>query len=576
MTVPGQFRVGILGPLEVWVGSAEAPLGSAKLRALLATLALQANQVVSTPRLLSALWDGRPPASAAKNLHTYVHRMRQLLSADAAAGRLRRRPHGYMLQLGGGELDLQRFESLVADARSAVRSDDLERAATDYQNALTLWRGPALADVADNTLIADAARQLDERRLAVLEEHAQTGLELGKAGELLGDIEALVSAHPMRERLREHLMLALYQLGRSSDALAVYQDARRTLATELGMDPGPSLRRLEQAVLRGDPVGPVVSRAVVQVRGPISAPASPGEFIGRQAELSRLARLLDVAPTAAAAPVVVLHGAGGTGKTWLATQAAHALAGNFPGGVAWLSPRARRPDDAGPALIVLDDVGNDAEVTPYLPADPRSAVLITSRRPLSHLDGARHVALDVFSMTEAVSLLESLIDPARVSAEPDAAHAIAEYCDRLPLAVRIVGTRLAARPSWRLAALAARLADPKQRLEELQMDGLSVRSSLTRSVRALASDPRPVARTAERLLGLLGVSTTRCVNLDTSAALLGERPRRVTAALDLLTDWGLLRSPAPGSYRIPDLVALFAAEWTGAEWTGAEKTVASG
>jgi DNA-binding SARP family transcriptional activator len=315
MPVPGLLRVGILGPLEVWVGDVEVPLGSAKLRALLAALALQANQVVSTPRLLSALWDGPPPASAAKNLHTYVHRMRQSLSADPAAGPLRRHPHGYLLRLRDGELDLHRFESLVADARWAVRSADPERAATAYHEALTLWRGPALADVADNSLIADAARQLDERRLVVLEEHAQAGLALGRAGELLGDLEALVAVHPMRERLREHLMVALYQLGRSSEALAVYQDARRTLATELGIDPGPTLRQLEQAILRGDPVGPVVARAAVQVPGPLAVPALPGEFIGRQAELARLGRLLAAAPTATAAPVVVLHGPGGTGKT---------------------------------------------------------------------------------------------------------------------------------------------------------------------------------------------------------------------------------------------------------------------
>lgn len=272
LPVPGRLQLGILGPLELWVGDTEASLGSAKLRALLAALALQANRVVTAPRLLSALWDGSAPASARKNLHSYVHRLRRLLSVNGAAERLHRHPYGYTLEVGSGELDLHRFESLVTAARHAVHAGDPDRAVTEYRNALALWRGPALADVADTGPLAEAARQLDERRLTVLEEHAQAGLELGQAGALLGDIEALVAAYPMRERLREQLMLALYQLGRTADALAIYQDARHTFAAELGIEPGSVLRRLEQAILRGEPVGSAAQP--VAVRGNSPAPSA--------------------------------------------------------------------------------------------------------------------------------------------------------------------------------------------------------------------------------------------------------------------------------------------------------------
>ena len=238
-----EFR--ILGPLEVADGGRLLPLGDGKPRALLALLLLNANEAVSSERLIDELWDERPPPTAAKILQNYVSQLRKALGE----GRLETRGRGYALRVEAGELDADAFEALLAEARAAGSA---EQAAGTLRTALGLWRGPPLGDLGLDAARTEIAR-LEERRLVALEERVEAELELGRHGDLVGELDALVARHPLRERLRGQLILALYRSGRQAESLAAYQDARRMLSEELGIDPSPALRQLEKAILVQDP-----------------------------------------------------------------------------------------------------------------------------------------------------------------------------------------------------------------------------------------------------------------------------------------------------------------------------------
>ena len=238
---------GILGPLEVRDGDALLTPPGAGLRALLAMLLLHANEAVSTDRLLDALWPDGPPPSGAAALQVRVSHLRKVLGM---AGRLVvTGPSGYTLELGRGELDVHRFEELVerADAAEPIAAAALLR------EALGLWRGPALADLAYEEFAQPAIARLEELRLAALERRIEADLELGRHADLVGELDALVKQHPLRERMRSQHMLALYRSGRQADALGSYQEARATLVDQLGIEPGPVLHQLELAILRQDP-----------------------------------------------------------------------------------------------------------------------------------------------------------------------------------------------------------------------------------------------------------------------------------------------------------------------------------
>jgi DNA-binding SARP family transcriptional activator len=235
----------LLGPLEV-VSEHDQPiaLGGVKQRSVLAALLLQANEVVSTDRLIDQLWGAAPPATAAKSIQVYVSRLRKALGE----GRLSTHGHGYLLRAEPEELDLARFEQLAGEARRAAP----EGAARKLREALALWRGPALADLAYERFAQVEIARLEEMRLAVLEQRIDADLACGRHAELVGELEALVARHPLRERLRCQLMLALYRSARQAEALEAYRAARRELQEELGLDPSTELRQLEQAILRQD------------------------------------------------------------------------------------------------------------------------------------------------------------------------------------------------------------------------------------------------------------------------------------------------------------------------------------
>jgi DNA-binding SARP family transcriptional activator/tetratricopeptide (TPR) repeat protein len=596
----------VLGPLEVWREGKPLRLGASKQRALLAALLLQANRVVSSDRLIEQVWGAAAPPTARNTLHSLVLRLRRLLGPavphEQAAAVLATKPPGYILRLDPDQLDLNRFEELVIEGGRAMAAGDPERASALLREGLALWRGPALADVDAEGLRRVALPWLEERRLAALEERIEADLRCGRHASLIGELRTLVAEHPLRERLHGQLMVALYRCGRQTEALAAYRQVRKVLHEDMGLDPAAELQRLERAILtrdpRLDPLAPATpaGHGDGRPRGrpvPAQLPPDIAEFTGRGWELAELRVRISAAVSGEAGAAVVvcaIDGKPGIGKSALAVHLAHELAELFPDGVLYVNLRgaegARQPPlevlvqflhalgvaseqipsdldtavawyrsvlAARRTLVVLDNAADSAQVRPLLPAGGGCAALVTSRAQLADLDGAEPLSLEVLPREEAVSLLARYVGEQRLSAEPAAAERIVGACGRLPLALRIIGARLRARPAWRLADMAARLADERGRLDELSVGELDVRSSLQLSYHSLD----PVERRTFRLLGLLeGPDITAA-----AAAALTRRPLRETAAsLERLAYAQLLESPASGRYQFHDLLRLFARE----------------
>jgi len=245
------MEFGILGPLEVSDGDRLLRLSGARQKALLALLLLHANEVVSSDRLIDELWGEEPPEKAANALQARVSQLRKALGRSGSEALVTRAP-GYPLEVGPGELDVERFVRLAGEGRQALAQGDAAGAAATLGAALALWRGPALADFTYEPFGQGEIARLEEARLAALEERLEADLALGRHGELAGELEALVAAHPLRERLRGQLMLALYRSGRQAEALEAYQETRRVLVEELGIEPSPPLRELHAAILNQD------------------------------------------------------------------------------------------------------------------------------------------------------------------------------------------------------------------------------------------------------------------------------------------------------------------------------------
>jgi DNA-binding SARP family transcriptional activator len=242
-----EFR--ILGPLEVYEPGRAVPLGGAKQRALLAVLLLNANHVVSVDRLIDELWGEQPPATAAHTIQVYVSQLRKLLAADDV---LVTRSPGYMLRVEPDQLDLHRFEARLEEGRAALGQGEAEAAAGLLREALALWRGDALADFSFEPFAQAAISRLEELRLAAVEDRIDADLALGRHADVVGELATLIRAHPLRERPRAQSMLALYRAGRQAEALQAYQEARRVLVDELGIEPSPALQELEKAILNQD------------------------------------------------------------------------------------------------------------------------------------------------------------------------------------------------------------------------------------------------------------------------------------------------------------------------------------
>ena len=242
-----EFR--ILGPLELVENGRQVELAGGRQRKLLAVLLVHAGQVVSTDRLIDALWGERPPASAAKVLQNAISQLRRSLGEQLIVTRA----PGYVLVADPETIDAHRFESLLDDGKTRLAAGDPAEAAGILREALALWRGPALDDLAYEAFAETEPARLEELRLRALEERIEADLALGRHADLIGELERLVAAHPLRERPRGQLMLALYRSGRQAEALRVHQEGRRLLAEELGLEPGGALRQLEQQIISQDP-----------------------------------------------------------------------------------------------------------------------------------------------------------------------------------------------------------------------------------------------------------------------------------------------------------------------------------
>jgi len=292
-----EFR--ILGPLEVLSDGRALDLGGQKQRVLLAVLLLEANRVVSSDRLIEALWPEEPPNTAQKALQVYVSQLRKLLGRE----RVETKAPGYLLRVADGELDLQRVEQLREESR--------------LSEALSLWRGAPLSDLAYERAVQGEIGRLEELLTVCLEDRIDADLDRGRHSEVIGELERLVGDHPLRERLREQLMLALYRSGRQAEALDAYQETRRVLVEELGIEPGPRLRQLEQAILRQDPSLEVVRAGSAETYD--ASDPSRGIFIGRESELGQLRSGLDAA-IAGHGGLFLLVGEPGIGKSRLADE----------------------------------------------------------------------------------------------------------------------------------------------------------------------------------------------------------------------------------------------------------------
>ncbi len=345
----------LLGPLEVvGDGGLEVVIGTGRQRALLALLLLRANQLITSDRLVEELWGESPPATAQKMLHNQVSALRQTLGRN---GRLETQGSAYRLNVRSGELDVDRFEELLASARDDLDSDP-DAAAEKLSEALGLWRGPALSDLAYEQFAQAEIARLEERRWVAFEARVEAELALGRHADLVSELEAAVAEQPLREHLRGQLMLALYRCGRQADALEAYRSARRTLVEQVGLEPGAELRALQDAILAQDP-------ALDPPREELPEPLEGGSplLAGRDRELAELTALLGRAEDGHGG-VVLVHGPRGIGKTRLAAELArealrrripvlYAGASTAPADGKAVVQSAQESDR--PKLLVLDD-----------------------------------------------------------------------------------------------------------------------------------------------------------------------------------------------------------------------------
>src|SRR5215471_17730 len=580
----GAVRFRILGPLEVWTGQDWSGIGAPKWRALLAALLLNPGQAVSTDRLAAELWGDDPPDRATNLVSVYVLRLRRALG-DPEGRALTTRAPGYQLLLGPGDLDAEYFETLAGQGREALAGGDPGRAAERLAEALELWRGGALADVPPSALVTAEADRLEESRLSALELRIEADLGCGRHAQLVPELRRLLSDHPLREGLWALLIRALDGAGRHAEALAAYGQAREVIADELGVDPGPELQGLYQAMLTSDAVPPAAEQPAGAAhrragpgpssrRAPAQLPADVADFTGRAAPVERLCGLVSGARQHAngAVTVAVVAGTPGVGKTTLAIHAAHRLRPDFPDGQLYVSLRggsehpvppdevlarflrdlgvdgARVPVDpeerAGmyrtrlaerQMLIVLDDARDAAQVRPLLPGTGSCAVIVSSRHRLSDLAGSRLIDLDVLDEDEAAELFTRIIGTDRAEAEPGPVRDVLGVCAGLPLAIRIAGARLAARRAWTVRTLADRLADQRRRMDELTAGDLAMRACFQVSFDALPHRNGSSADPA-RAFRLLGVWQGPSIGLPAAAALLGQPEWPVADALEVLVD----------------------------------------
>jgi DNA-binding SARP family transcriptional activator len=616
------MQVRILGPVDVMVDGEPRPVRGLRRKAVLAVLALQAGEVVSTDRLTDVVWGQAAPATAVNTLQSHMSYLRTVLGDKCAI--LAQAP-GYLLDLCGDGTDVQEAERLLAQA---MRSAEPAEAARQLRRALNLWRGRPLVDVTGVAWLEEQAERLDLLRLRIRQALSEARLAAGEHAQLVPELEEMAASHPLDERIHEQLMLALYRSGRQADALAVYHRLRGTLDEELGIGPGQPLRDLEMAILQQDPAldapAPAGVPAAPQLPVPAQLPPAVPGFTGRGAELASLDMLTNggatvapatAAPAGPAAPaamaICAVSGTAGVGKTALAVHWAHRVAARFPDGQLYVNlrgfgpagaavdpgqalsgfldalgvPAGRIPADpdaraglyrsllAGKrVLVVLDNARSADQVRPLLPGSPGCLAVVTSRDQLAGLvaaEGARPLPLDLLTTADARELLTQRLGEARVAAEPEAVGDIIAACARLPLALTIAASRAATSPGFPLAAVAAELGEACCALDPFHGGdhATDVRAVFSWSYRALSPE-------AARLFRLLGLHPGPDVAAAAAASLAAVPPGQVRALLTELTRAHLLAEHVPGRYAFHDLLRAYASELASAQECPADRDAA--
>lgn len=604
----------ILGRLEVSVDDRNITFGKNRQQTVLSLLLADLHRSVSVARIIDALWNGVPPRTAAEQVHTCIWRLRRCLSrAGAPPELIETTPTGYALRVDPDQVDAYRFERQAGQARKSAERGDLPLAAAQLREALALFRGPVLDQLADRSgpAVAAIAELWEERRLAALEECIGYELDCGRSHEVIDELARLVVRHPLRERLRAHLMLALFQGDRRAEALAVYRQGRAELVEQLGLEPGRTLRDLHSLILSDEtpapgPAGPAAARTQRQI--PAQLVADLPDYVARPECERPVHRALTAAH--GAVRICCVHGPWGVGKTALAVHMAHRLRAEFPDGQVFADLRGSHRSPAEPAdvlaaflqglglpeqripaglaeraalyrslldgrraLVVLDDVGSAEAVRPLLPGGPETALLITSRTQLADLPGNVPVRVDVLAPGPASELFRRVSGAGTSGASATAVASVTRAVGGHPLAVRTVAARTAARPHLDLWHLAARLDDPATLLDELSYGVLDIRAYLKPATEALAPDAR-------RLWCAMGLLQLPEFAAWTASAALLMPASRAVAALEQLVDAGLTEVAGVDElgitrYRMHRLAGLYARECAERELTAVEYRRAS-
>lgn len=592
------MRYRILGALQV-LGQGGQPCAFERRHTrILAVLLLSPNQVVGRDYLIDAVWDETPPATAPRQLQNCISNLRQHLPGGGDWKHvIAAEPTGYRIHLDSGQLDAQVFEAGVAAARQQQAAGHISDAATKLRGALALWQGPALAGMTGRAIEAGSAR-LNEQRLATVEDCLELELRQGRYHQMVGELIELVSAHPLRECMVGLLMRALHGSGRQSEALRAYDELRKRLADQLGLDPSQQLQELHASILRNaiplvaaNPVPvPIGQTALRQLPAPVR------HFVGRDAALDELDSLIAAAGRDAVM-ISVIHGTGGIGKTALAVRWAHRAAPRFPDGQLFVNLRGfdptREPVTPGEAirgfldafaipadqipvgvdaqaslyrtllserrmLVVLDNARHVDQVRPLLPGSSGCLVIVTSRNELTGLvavEGAHPLTLDLLTAQEARHLLASHLGRARLDAEPGAVNELVARCARLPLALAIIAARAAAHPTFPLATFSAELADAQRRLDAV--DGgdqfTQVRSVFSWSYQRLSTQ-------AAHLFRLLGLHRGPDITVAAAANLAGIPFGQARQLLSDLARAHMVTEHMMGRYAFHDLLSAYATE----------------
>jgi DNA-binding SARP family transcriptional activator len=594
-----EFR--ILGPLyaDAGTGAAPAVISQPLLQSALAVLLLRANRPCPRSMLIEALWGTEPPGSPEAALRVCISRLRRCLgdcairldSVGPPGGRApgHRQQRGYMMTVRPGELDVDEFTDLVAQGQAELDMGNAAAAAASFVHALALWGDPPLPDLPDSEVIAAAVARLRNQRQAAIDALIDARLAAGEHEQVLGQLRAAVIATPGRDRTCAQLMRAYHALGMRTEALDVYQQARQVTLEQQGAEPGPVLAVLYQRILAEELTADRPPELTRSAAGGLplpgsQAPAPPADFTGRRDEVARVVQYL----SGPGVPVVVIAGGPGMGKSATAAVAALQLRRRFTDGQLYAelggAEQPRDPQDVladilqslgvpahaiplpGPAraamyrsvvagrkvLVIADDAASAAQVRPLIPAAGGAAVLVTSRSRLSGLAGARPVSLGDLAAEDALTLLDLAAGPGRVAAEPAAARDIVAACAGMPLAIRLAGAVLAARPGLAVTRL-ARDCCSDHVLAALTVEDSSVRAAIGSSFRALPGAARAALSLA---------ATT--VPDEIPAWALTELAEGDSSVADRLAGVGLL-APAPAEvsgprYRLHPLVRAYARE----------------